>query len=46
MEHPFPYRDSVKGTGSEYSFIEDSARHVTGGSGKEAFLLMDSISGT
>jgi hypothetical protein len=46
MEHVSLYRDSVKGTWSEGSYIEDSDRHIMGGSGNGAFILMDSISGT
>jgi len=46
MEHLSLYRDSLKGTWSERSYIEDSERHIMGGSGNGAFLLLGSISGS
>jgi hypothetical protein len=38
MEHLSLYRDSVRGIWSEGSYIEDSERHIMGGSGKEHFF--------
>ena len=38
MQHLSLYTDSVRGTWSEGSYIEDSERHVMGGSGNGAFL--------
>jgi len=39
MEHPSPYRGSVRGTwrGGGASYTEDSERHVMEGCGKGAF---------
>jgi len=46
MDHLSLYAESVRGTWIEGPYIEDSARHIIGGSGNGAFLLMGSISGT
>jgi hypothetical protein len=39
MEHRCLYRGSVKVTRMDSYYNEDSEGHVTGGSGKEAFLF-------
>jgi hypothetical protein len=40
MKHLPLYRDYVRGTWNEGFFIEDSKRHVMGGSGNGAFFFV------